>query len=95
MQASLRESFGSYLNIVGAATTTVKAGQGALIGIVVNKPVNADTITLWDNTAASGTKIGTITISGTVPLFLKFDCKFSNGLTVVTSGADDITIIYC
>ena len=84
-----------FANITTATTTVVKSGAGRLIHIVVNKPVSASTITIYNNTAASGTKIGTITNSTVVtPYCLDYDARFDTGLTIVTSGADDITVVY-
>ena len=84
-----------FTNITTATTTVVKSGAGRLIHIVVNKPVSASSITIYNNTAASGTKIGTITNSTVVtPYFLDYDARFDTGLTIVTSGADDITVVY-
>ena len=69
-----------YTNITAAGTNVLKTGVGNLVMITVNKPVSGSTITLYDNTAASGTKIGTITNSTvTTPYFLKYDCFFSTG----------------
>ena len=84
-------------NIAGAATTVVKSGGGTLIGIVVNKAVASGVVTVYDNTAASGTKIATITFPAVLlgnQVNLTYGCWFSTGLTVVTSAADDITVIY-
>lgn len=86
-----------FRNIAGAATTVVKSGAGTLVGIVVNKAVASGVITIYDNTAASGTKIGTITNPGTLlhsQISLVHGLAFGTGLTVVTSAADDITVIY-
>lgn len=87
-----------FLNIAGAATTVVKSGRGSLLGIVVNKAVASGVITIYNNTAASGTKIATITNPATllhsqVSLDYK-NIDFSTGLTIVTSAADDITVIF-
>ena len=93
----LRESNGTALNIAGAATTVVKNGIGVLKRIIVNKAVASGVINIYDNTAGSGTKIGTITNPAVLlhsQISLEFDCKFSTGLTIVTSAADDITVVY-
>jgi carbohydrate-selective porin OprB len=86
----------SYKNITSATTTTVITGAGWLHGISINTLVASATITIYDNTAASGTKIGTITlpstITGAAPFSVLYDVAFTNGLTVVTSGATDITV---
>jgi hypothetical protein len=92
-----REEFGTPLNITSATTTTVKKGNGVLLAIVVNKAVASSTYTIYDNTAASGTKIGTVTNGATLTAnqyVIPYMCKFSNGLTIVTSTTDDITVIY-
>lgn len=84
-----------FTNITTATTTVVKGAPGKLVHIVVNKPVAMSTITIYDNTAGSGTKIGTVTNSAvTTPYFLDYDLRFATGLTSVTSGADDITVVY-
>lgn len=81
-------------NITTATTTTVKSGMGVLKRIVFNKPVALSTVTIYNNTAGSGAKIGTITNTADVkPYFLDFGSYFDTGLTIVTSGADDITVI--
>lgn len=82
----------NYQNITTGTTTTVKTGPGILRGMSVNTTA-AGTITVYDNTAASGTKIGTFKTSiaeGWYPL----NCRFSTGLTVVTAAASDITMFW-
>lgn len=86
-----------FLNIAGAATTVVKSGSGILHAITINKPIALGVITIYDNTAASGTKIATITnpaalLQQQIPLV--YDVNFQNGLTIVTSAGDDITVTY-
>lgn len=87
-----------YTNIASATTTTVKSGRGKLFGIVVNKAVGSGVITVYDNTAGSGTKIATITHPATLlhsQMSLNYQrADFNVGLTVVTGSTDDITIIY-
>lgn len=92
------QSGASYLNIAAGVTNTVKTGKGQLIAIINNKAVVSTTITIYDNTAASGTKIGTITNPGTLlqsqySLYYS-GLEFATGLTIVTSGADDLTVVY-
>ena len=87
----------SYLNIVLAAptTTVVKSGVGFLHAITINKAAATGVITIYDNTAGSGTLIGTITMPATLlanQITLLFDVAFSVGLTIVTAtAAQDIT----
>jgi len=87
----------NYTNILTATTSAIKTGRGRLVGIVVNKAVASGVITVYDNTAGSGTKIATITHPGTLlknQYFLDYSCQFTTGLTIVTSSTDDITVIW-
>lgn len=81
-----------YNNITTATTTTVKTGRGRLKRIVVNTTA-AGAVTIYDNTAGSGTKIGTMKASIAEGSY-DFDCLFITGLTIVTAGASDLTVIY-
>ena len=86
-------------NIVGASTTQVKTGPGTLHSIIINNAVLSGTVTIYDNTASSGTKIATITLPvlslTASQIQLNYNCSFSTGLRVVTTGANlDITVIY-
>lgn len=89
----------SFQNISSTATTVVKSGAGTLHTITINKPVASSVITIYDNTAASGTLIATITLPATLlqegPYSAIYDVSFSTGLTIVTAtGASDITASY-
>lgn len=84
-------------NVTTATTVTPKTGPGLLHGIIVNKAVAGATITIYDNTSAAGTKIATITMPATLnqdnyPML--YDCSVSTGITIVTSDAVDITVLY-
>ena len=84
-----------YTNITGQATTTVKSGSGILHTICVNTPAATETITIYDNTAASGTKIGTVTVFASTNPCLTYDVNFKTGLTLVTATASsDLTVSY-
>lgn len=87
----------SYQNVATNTTTTVRTGAGVLHSIAVNKAVANGVITIYDNTAASGTKIGTITNPATLldsAQTFEYGCGFTTGLTIVTSSTDDITVIW-
>jgi hypothetical protein len=90
----------SFTNITAAAptTTVVKTGAGILHTIVINKSVANSVITLYDNTEASGTKIGTITLPAALTddtVSLTYDVAFTTGLTITTAtGASDITVTF-
>ncbi len=81
-----------------ATTTVVKSGAGRLARIIIGTPIASATITVYDNTAGSGTVIATLAIgsviTGDQPDPIEFACKFTTGLTVVTSGATLITVVW-
>ena len=81
-----------YQNITSATTTVVGKAETELMGITINKGVASATITVYDNTAASGNKIATIAADNPGNFFYGTRCK--TGLTIVTSGATDITVAY-
>lgn len=85
-------------NIVLAAptTTVVKTGQGILHTITFNKPVATGVVTVYDNTAASGREMATITTPASpLPVTLTFDATFNTGLTIVSAtAAQNITVSY-
>lgn len=80
------------LNIATNTTTTVKSGSGYLKRITVNTTA-AGTITIYDNTAASGTKIGILKSSVAEGTY-EYGGRFAIGLTIVTAAASDITVVY-
>ena len=82
----------NHQNIATNTTTVVKTGAGVLHSIVVNTTA-AGAITIYDNTAASGTKIGTMKASIVEGTYV-FDVAFTKGLTIVTAAASDITVTY-
>lgn len=90
----------SFVNITLAAptTTVIKSGAGVLRTITVNKTTALGVIQCFDNTAASGTVIATITQPATVlatSLSLIYDIAFATGLTCLTStAAQDLTVSF-
>ena len=80
-------------NISSATTTVVSTGPGVLHGITINTTA-AGTITVYDNTAASGTKIATIAASPTIGVVFLYDVRFRTGLTIVTAAATDCTVSF-
>lgn len=81
-------------NISTATTTLCTEGRGDLVRIVLNTPTNND-ITIYDSITASGKILAVIDpAANTAPSFLEYGIRFKNGLTVVTAGTPDITIIY-
>lgn len=82
----------SFNHITTATTTTAKSGAGTLHTIAVNKGVAVATITVYDNTAGSGTVIAVIAADN--PATYTYDIAFATGCTLVTSGANDVTVSY-
>ncbi len=83
-------------NITTSTTTVVKSGAGTLHGINVNTlGTVASTAVVYDNTAGSGTKLATIdTLTVGNVGWNQYDVAFATGLTIVTTGAPDITVSY-
>ena len=86
------KEFNNFSNISTATTTVVKTGAGTLKRITLNEPTTA-AVTVYDNTAGSGTTIATIATT-TPAQDLEYNLRFATGLTIVTAGADDITVVY-
>lgn len=86
-----------YKNITTGATTVVKTGGGILHTLTVNKGVATGTISIYDALSATN-PIGIITFGaallGDPPITATYDVDFVTGLTIVTSGATDITVSY-
>lgn len=90
-------NYNAYKNITAAATTVVKAGAGQLFCINLQNMAAASVMTVYDNTAGSGTVIATYTQGAAAlvsPVSLFYDLKFSTGLTIVTTGTNDITVSF-
>lgn len=84
----------SYAHITSATTTVVKNAPGTLVRINLNLQATG-TVTIYDNTAASGTVIGVISMTAGAPVSVTFECDFKIGLTLVTSvGSIDLTVVY-
>ena len=88
------ESAPTYARISTATTTILKYGAGMLHKIIVNNPTN-NAITVYNNSAASGDIIAIIDPDvSTTPFYLDYHVPFGTGLTIVTAGTADLTIIY-
>ncbi len=82
------------ITLAAPTTTVVATGNGVLHTITLNNPVATGVITIYNNTAGSGTKLATITTpSSPQPVTLTFDMVFAIGLTITSAtAAQDITI---
>lgn len=79
-------------NITAAATTIIMTTETAIHTLVINKTLTG-TVTVYNSSTGSGSKIATYAV-GTTPQSFEFDGLLANGLTIVTSAADDITANY-
>jgi len=84
------------ITLAAPTTTVVKSGEGILHAITFNAPTATCVVTVYDNTAASGTLIATITVPASPqPVSLFYDVHFTTGLTITTAtAASDITVSY-
>jgi hypothetical protein len=86
----------NYKNIT-SGTNVVKATPGMLASLVVNSVTSGAVITIYDNTAGSGTVIAipTLLTTSNTPFKVDYNANFTTGLTVVvTSGTANITVVY-
>jgi hypothetical protein len=84
-----------YQNITTQTTTVIKSSTGYLHTVCINTPAATGTVTMYDNTAASGTKLGTITSFASAPACFTYDVAFWTGLTIVTAVASpDVTVSF-
>lgn len=96
-----------YRNITGNTTVTVKSGGGVIRGISINDNTTGGIVTVYDNTAGSGTKIATFQVatpSGGLlsssgqpsAVYITMTAEFTTGLTIVTSGSssNNVTAYY-
>lgn len=80
----------SYKNLTASGTTVVKTGAGQLHGFFVGTATG--NITIYDNTAASGTKV--LDTCALVAGNNVLECSFSTGCTIVLSGAGVATALF-
>lgn len=78
--------------IATQTTTVVKTGSGVLHTITIGETA-AGAITVYDNTAASGTILAILKASIAEQTFT-LDIPFRIGLTVVTAAASKLTVSF-
>lgn len=85
----------SYANVTQAAAATLKTGPAGLFGLTVTAST-AGTVTIYDNTAASGTVLFTKSALavGDVIHFGGLGIAAKNGLHVVCGGTATVNVIY-
>jgi len=80
----------SYTHISTATSTIIKSTSGVLHSLTINTTV-ASAVTVFDNTACSGTTIAVLAASAAQGTYT-YDVVFTTGLCVLTAGASDITV---
>lgn len=85
---------GGLCHITAATTTVCKAGRGVLGQIVINTPT-AGTVTVFDALSAVAPVIAVITLpAATAPATLVYNLTVNVGITIVTSAATDLSVIF-
>jgi hypothetical protein len=83
-----------YFHLTAAGTYVLKYSAGSLHRITLGNPTGT-LITVYDNTAGSGNIITVInTPSQANPVTLEYGVEFNIGLTVVSAGTWDATVVY-
>lgn len=81
---------GSYIS--SATTTTCVTGAGVLHAITLGETA-AGAITIYDNTAGSGTVMAVLKASIVEGTYV-FNRKFTTGLTIVTAAASKLSVSF-
>lgn len=86
----------SYYNISSAGTNILKRGPGTLHSLIVNNNGSVgSSITIYDNTAGSGTVIAIVDTNKASVSTLSYNLDFYVGLTVVTvNGFGNVTVVW-
>lgn len=92
------ETQAKYFHDTGAGTHVLKYSAGTLQRVVINTSISAGstTITMYDNTSASGSVIASVVFqSNAQPVCLEYHIPFNTGLTIVTTASGwDFTVVY-
>ncbi len=84
-------------NMTTSTTTTFKSGAGVLHTVTINQlGTVASTVSIFYNTAGSGTSIAVLNSLSTGEGTYTYDVAFTTGLTVTTTGtaAPNVTVSY-
>lgn len=101
----LVEGKNTYKHIISATDTVcvdaaglAANGSAWLESIIIGAAADAFVITIYDNTAASGTVVAILTVDTGLltPTVIPFRVRLASGLTVKTAGTGtpDITVVY-
>ena len=83
----------SWEHINAAGTYVIKPGHGILHAVCINTTASA-IITVYDNASAASGRIIAVFKSAIVEGTYFFDIPVTEGITVVTAGASDITVVF-
>ena len=81
----------TYYHVGASGTTVLQKGVGTLHSITINN-AGSSGIAVYDQTSGAAPLIATISSSAPAGSTLLYDVQFSNGLTVVVGGNQDITL---
>ena len=83
------------VHIVNAGTTVCKAAPGSVHALVVNSIGSASTLTIFNNTTATGTILAIPAFATTTPTpyRVEYDATASIGITAVVTGTVDLTML--
>jgi hypothetical protein len=85
----------AFTNITTDATTVMLSYPVVLGSVCINTGASGETITIYNNTAGSGAKVATITLTASSGGCFNYNAYLSTGLTIVTAiAAGDLTIIW-
>ena len=69
-------------------------GEEAWLHKIVINNAAANTITVYNNGAASGDEVAILTLAATDRGTFEYDVGLNNGLTIVLGASMDVTVIY-
>lgn len=91
----LKTEYFQKTRITSATTTQVANGQKILKRIVVNVPVSTGTVAIYDAQSGTDNPVGVITSTADLkPYFIDYDVRMENGIRIITTQAQDITVVW-
>ena len=87
------DKYNDYAHIATATTTLVRGGQCVLGKIVFNDATTA-AVTIFDDIVGSGDVLAIYPAGILAGTEIELQVAMNKGITVVTAGADDITVTF-
>jgi len=85
----------NYFYMQTGTTANIANSAGIVHNIIIGKPVNSDTVQLYDGTSTSGATIANLFMYTTLANIYELDVAFANGLYLVTNDSNaQITVTY-